>query len=112
MANLIRIGTIINSTEALDMYRDAVGDPLAWPPPIPDGCNTFWSRFTTADGRPAIIIQQRGFKRRRGEGEVNGFSVVIALDMDGEAAFRALDEFVAAMLPPAPGKPGREDGQP
>jgi hypothetical protein len=44
------------------------------------------------------MIRQSGFKRRRGEAEVNGMMVLVALDADGEAGFQALEKFVADFL--------------
>jgi hypothetical protein len=45
------------------------------------------------------VIRQGGFKRAHGEGEVNGISVLVALDAQGEEAYQALERFVAQMLP-------------
>lgn len=94
----LKIGVIINGAEALQSWRDGVRDQTAWPREIPDGCNTAWERFADADGRPALVIRQRGFKRGHGEGEVNGLSVMIALDATGEAAYASLEAFAAQML--------------
>jgi len=94
----MRVGVILNGSEALACYRNGVGDAAAWPKPIPDGCNTAWERFADADGRPALLIRQSGFRRQRGEPEVNGMSVLVALDGTGESAYAALEAFVAQML--------------
>ena len=103
MSTTIKIGAIIDGADALQAYREGKGQsPLAWPKLIPAGCNTAWVRFEDAQGRPALVIRQSGFKRARGEGEVNGISVLVALDAQGEAAYQALEKFVATMLPEAP----------
>jgi hypothetical protein len=100
MATTIRVGAIIDGADALQTYREGAGmAPLAWPPEIPAGGNTAWWRFETGDGRPALVIRQGGFKRAHGEGEVNGISVLVALDAQGEEAYQALERFVAQMLP-------------
>jgi len=96
----IKIGAIIDGADALQAYREGLGQyPLSWPPATPAGCNTAWWRFETGDGRPALVIRQGGFKRAHGEGEVNGISVLVALDGHGEDAYQALERFVAQMLP-------------
>jgi hypothetical protein len=94
----IKVGVIINGAEALQAWRDGTGDRAAWPREIPEGCNTAWDRFTDAEGRPALVIRQSGFKRGRGEAEVNGISVLVALDAQGEAAYQSLETIVSQML--------------
>lgn len=48
-------------------------------PAIPAGCNTVEFPFTTADGRRALAVNQRGFAPRASdnEEEVNGCLVLI-----------------------------------
>lgn len=57
----------------------AAGHPL---PRIPEGSNTATLPFTTADGRPAIAVNQIGFARTAAddEQEVNGLAVLICMD--------------------------------
>jgi hypothetical protein len=94
------IGVEIEHRKAIAIYR-AAGYTY---PKIPEGCNTYWEHFTTAEGMSAIVINQRGFARRPEDGgeEVCGCSVAVALDAaDAGAARAALDAWVRAMLPEA-----------
>lgn len=99
----MRIGAIIDHHKAIAIYREAKGDPRAYPR-IPDGCNTYWEHFATVDGDPAVIINQRGMARRPEDGdeELSGCSVAIALDAtDRQAAHAALETWISGLLPEA-----------
>ena len=96
----MQIGVEIDHRKAIAIYREATGDPRAYPR-IPDGCNTFWRHFHTADGLPAVIINQRGHARlpTDGDAELSGCSVAIALDASNEEeAIDALDAWLREML--------------
>lgn len=99
----MKIGVEIEHRKAIAIYREALGNPRAYPL-IPEGCNTYWAPFQTLDGLPAVIINQRGIARQETDGdeELSGCSVAIALDAPNLATGRAtLDAWVREMLPEA-----------
>ena len=99
-----RVGICLDSGEAFNAYYAATGKA---PTPIPEGMNTKTTTFTDAEGRPAMLVQQRGFEqtpeeKARGD-EVNGLMLAVALDAaTPEIGFAALDEWQKAMLDPDP----------
>lgn len=93
----MRIAVALDHRQALGAYRAAGG---AFPA-IPDGANTAWAHFTTADGLPAVIVNQRGFAptAEDDEEELNGCSLAIALDAPDEATARAtIEDWVKGIL--------------
>lgn len=97
----MQIGITIEHRKAIAMYREALGDPRAYPR-IPQGCNTYWEHFTTVDGYQALIINQRAHARMPSDGdeELNGCSVAVAVDEpNAEQAKSMLDAWVRQMLP-------------
>lgn len=99
----MRIGVEIDHRKAIAIYREAKGDPRAYPR-IPEGCNTYWEHFVTADGQPALAITQRGFARlpEDKDAENNGCSVAVVLDScNSEIARATLDSWAREMLPEA-----------
>jgi len=93
----MKIGLITDHDQALAAYKAAGHD---WPE-IPEGCNTVWYHFQTAEGNQAIIINQRGFKRNQADNEepVNGCSVAVAIDAPDAATARAtLEKWVKEFL--------------
>jgi hypothetical protein len=100
----MKCGVEIDHRKAIAMYRAVKGSGAY--PRIPEGCNTNWEHFTTVEGQPAIIINQRGFERRPTDGheQINGCSVVVALDATDEAQARTmLDTWAAQMMPASAG---------
>jgi hypothetical protein len=80
----MKIGVTLKSSEALDIYQAATGKR---PPETPAGCNTCTTEFVTADGLPAVIVRQSGFKRVETDPleEVNGLMAIVALDAPDHA---------------------------
>lgn len=93
----MKIGVNITHAEALAAYT-AAGHAF---PTIPAGKNTIWHHFTTVDGLPAVILNQRGMTPTAtdNEQEVNGCSFAVALDAPTPEAGRiALEKWVREML--------------
>lgn len=103
----VKIGIIQDSGRAFDAFYAATGEP---PERIPDGVNTRTNTFIDAKGRPAMLVQQRGFEpteEEKSQGfDANGLSLAVALDAASpEEGFAALDELVAALDDTAPEHP-------
>jgi len=83
----MKIGLQIDHAKSLAAYQ-AAGHSF---PCIPEGKNTIWHHFTLSDGRPAIIINQRGFAHCAQDNEtpINGCSLAVALDAPDAATARA-----------------------
>jgi hypothetical protein len=93
----IKIGVCLKHDDALKCYQDTG----AGYPTIPPGKNTVWHHFKTMEGKHAVIINQRGFKRfvADNEEEVNGCTVAIVLDDVPETKARAmLEKWVTEQL--------------
>jgi hypothetical protein len=93
----IKIGVCLDHKEALKIYTDAGG---AYPV-IPPKKNTVWRYFADADGRLAVIINQRGFApvASDNEEEVNGCLVAKVLDdVSWDVAWNALEKWVTEQL--------------
>ncbi len=93
----MKIGVNITHAEALAAYT-AAGHAF---PTIPAGKNTIWHHFTTVDGLPAVILNQRGMtpEATDNEQEVNGCLLAIALEAPTpEAGQQALEGWVQDML--------------
>jgi hypothetical protein len=89
----------IDSRRAIALWRQAGGGPL---PAFPDGANTLWRHFLCR-GRPALLVRQRGFRRRPEEApadEAGGCTVAVAMDGEPDAARAGLEAWVQQMLPP------------
>jgi hypothetical protein len=76
----MKIAVAFAHTDAVRILSEA-GQPI---PRIPAGCNTISQHFTTADGQPALVINQTGFAPTQAdnEEECNGCMIAIALDAD------------------------------
>lgn len=97
----MKFGISTNHEESLAAYR-AAGFSF---PTIPKGKNTVWYHFTTAEGRPAVIVNQSGFAQMAGDDEnpVNGCSLVVVLDeVDPKTARPALERWLDENLPTSP----------
>lgn len=84
-----RVGVIIDQPEAERVLRDAGHIP----PSIPEGANTAELWFRTAEGRPALAINQTGFDRTAGDaGPINGCTVFVLThgDLSDEEGCRAI----------------------
>jgi hypothetical protein len=93
----IKIAAILDHDQALWLYRQAGHDY----PTIPKGCNTFTHHFTTAEGHPAVIINQTGFTRELTDNEqqVNGCTVYMVEDgTEEDLAREAMDRFLDEIL--------------
>ena len=93
----MQIGIIIDHKEALSVYQ-AAGHSY---PTIPANSNTYHAHFTTADGNPALIVNQRGFAPTASDNEeqVNGCSVAIAIDPpDPDTARATLNQWLHQIL--------------
>lgn len=53
----MKIAVALHHTDAARILSEA-GQPI---PRIPAGCNTISQHFTTADGLPALVVNQTGF---------------------------------------------------
>ena len=69
-------------------------------PAIPPGKNTVWHHFTLPDGSPAVLVNQSGLIPTAADNEeqVNGCSLIVALDAPSEDAARAALEAALADL--------------
>jgi hypothetical protein len=93
----IKIGVCLDHAQAFKLYTDTGAEYSV----IPRGKNTVWLHFTTTDGKPAVIINQRGFAPHASdnEEEINGCSVAIVLDDAPEdEAWNALEKWVKKLL--------------
>jgi hypothetical protein len=93
----MKIQVNIDHAESLAAYQ-AAGHGF---PTIPAGKNTIWHHFSDAAGRPALIINQRGFSGLPSDDEqpLNGCSLAIALDAPDPATARAtLEQWVRQFL--------------
>ena len=95
----MKIAVTLHHTEAARILTDA-GVSV---PRIPTGSNTISQHFTTADGQPAIVINQTGFTPTQAdnEEECNGCTVAIVLDpVPQSQAIAALDQWLQTILTP------------
>ena len=95
----MKIAVIIHHAEAARILTDA-GVPV---PRIPAGCNTISQHFTTAEGQPALVINQTGFAATQAdnEEECNGCSVAIVLDpVPQSEVVAALEQWLQTILTP------------
>lgn len=71
----MKIAALINHRQVLALLTE---NSLA-APTIPAGCNTYYQPVTLADGRHAVVINQRGFTPTAAdnEEECNGLSIFI-----------------------------------
>lgn len=93
-----KIGAVLEHADAAAAYRAATGKDF---PRIPSGKNTVWVHFTTCEGRPAVIVNQRGFAATAGddEQECNGCSLAIMLDdVPEQEARRVLESWILETL--------------
>jgi hypothetical protein len=94
----MKIGLITRHAEAASILRGA-GVSV---PTIPAGCNTISQHFLTAEGQPALVINQTGFAPTQAdnEEECNGCMIAIALDADltPEAAAAGLEQWFEDFL--------------
>ena len=94
----MKIAIITRHNEAASILRDA-GVSI---PKIPAGCNTISQHFKTAEGQPALVINQTGFAplQSDNEEECNGCLVAIALNahLSPEAAAAGLDLWLEEFL--------------
>lgn len=93
------IAVTLDHATALAAYT-AAGHPY---PTIPAGCNTVWHPFTTTEGQPAVVVNQRGFAPEAGDNEeqVNGCLLAVAIDAPDTPATRAaLAQWVAELNQP------------
>jgi hypothetical protein len=95
----MKIGVTITHAEAARILTDA-GVPV---PRIPAGFNTISQHFTTAEGQPALVINQTGFAPTQAdnEEECNGCTVAIVIDAAPQAeAVAALEQWLKTILTP------------
>lgn len=95
----MKIAVAIHHADAARILHDA-GVPI---PRIPTGCNTTSQHFTTADGQPALVVNQTGFAPTQAdnEEECNGCAVAIVLDPVPQAeAIATLEQWLETMLKP------------
>jgi len=109
----MKIGITIKHDESLQILKDAGVNP----PRIPKGKNTSWKHFKTVDGLQALVVNQSGGvpTAQDNEEEVNGLSVLVAIDAPDIATAQAtLEREVIRMLeldaPPSDGR-GRPSGE-
>lgn len=95
----MKIAVTIHHAEAARILTDA-GVPV---PRIPKGCNTISQHFVTAEGQPALVINQTGFAATQAdnEEECNGCTVAIVLDPVTESeAVATLEQWLQTILTP------------
>ena len=95
----MKIAVALAHTDAARILSEA-GQPI---PLIPAGCNTISQHFVTADGLPALVVNQTGFAPTQSdnEEECNGCAVAIVLDPVPQAeAIAALEQWLQTILTP------------
>lgn len=93
----MKIAVTLTHTDAARILFEA-GQPI---PRIPAGCNTISRHFVTADGLPALVVNQTGFTPTQSdnEEECNGCAVAIVLDpVPQSEAVAALEQWLQSML--------------
>lgn len=93
----MKIAVTLHHNEAVSILRDAG----AAVPRIPTGCNTISQHFTTAEGLPALVVNQTGFAPTQAdnEEECNGCSVAIVLDpVPQSEAVAALEQWLQTII--------------
>lgn len=96
--NTIKIGVILDHRQCLEILADNSLEA----PKIPVGCNTVRKSFALADGRHAVIVNQKGFSPNASDNEeqINGLSLFIAIEPPTPSIERQLHDWVEAELHP------------
>lgn len=103
MTTPVKLGFILHSSAAFDLYMDATGEV---PPKMPEGKNTLVTPFTVRDEngieRAAALVYQTGFAQTPEEkangDEASGLGVIVAEDVPLTQGRNAIDLYLDKML--------------